>query len=261
MAQQRTYTPQEMADIASYLDKQVTRPERVPAGDVAARAGLLGVGAMLVTGGAAWLMQMPWEYAAQICGLSFMFTAGASIWWIMPTDKRESAARFRRMMQTCELERSKKVMAYAAIQRLEVKVAETEQALNRAIREREEAMLEKTQAQNQAQSANNRNFVRASNTAAQADAQEMLRYWGESGGERWYSRAIANTHGWSDKRHKAAQQLLVDCGVLVINEKRPKMMVDSFDVALRQLSEYVERVNSVSVGDTQANTWGGEDDD
>jgi hypothetical protein len=36
---QRTYTPQEMADIASYLDKQVARPERVPAGDVAQYQG------------------------------------------------------------------------------------------------------------------------------------------------------------------------------------------------------------------------------
>jgi len=259
--QHRTYTPQEMADVAAYLDKQAVRPERVPAGDVAAQAALLGGGAMFVAGGVVWLLQMPWDYAAQICGLSFLFTTGVAVWWIMPTDKRETAGRFRRVVQTADMERAKKVLAYQAIQRLEAKNAELQQALTRAIQERDTATVEKRQAFEQAQAANNPRFVRSSNTKAYADAVEMLRYWAQSDGERWYSRAMANSQGWADKRHKAAQQLLVDSGVLVINEKRPRVMVESFDIAMRQLGEYVERVDSVSVPDTRPNTYGDEEDD
>lgn len=261
MAEQRTYTPQEMADIVSHLDKQAVRPERLTPSDVMARAGLFGLGAVFITGGAVWLLQMPWEYAAQICGLSFMFTTGAALWWIMPTDKRDTAARFRKMMQTAELYRAQKIEAYYAITRLETKNAELQKALTRAVQERDTATAEKRQAFDQAQAANNPRFVRASNTKAYADAVEMLKYWAESDGERWYSRAMANSQGWPDKRHKAAQQLLVDSGVLVINEKRPRVMVESFDAAMRQLGEYVERVDSVSVPDVRPNTNGDDEDD
>ena len=247
MAQQRTYTPQEMADIASYLDKQVTRPERVPAGDVAARAGLLGVGAMLVTGGAAWLMQMPWEYAAQICGLSFMFTAGASIWWIMPTDKRESAARFRRMMQTCELERSKKVMAYAAIQRLETKVANQANEIAQLRAQNKAAPVEVQYSEN---------FTPAADVAGGNvdNAVTILRYWfdtltrqpdGTMRGQ-WYSRPMAEAAGWSQNEHRDAVQLLDDAGMIGRNGKRTYVtpQFDSYDVAFEHFNKFCKRVGT-----------------
>lgn len=244
MAQQRTYSPQEMADIASYLDKQVARPERMPSGDVAARAGLLGMGAMFVTGGAAWLMQMPWEYALQICGLSFMFTTGAAIWWIMPTDKRENAVRFRRMMQTCELERSKKMMAYAAIQRLETQVANQANELA--------TLRAKKNAAPAAEPQYSDNFTPAADVAGENvdNAVTILRYWfdtltrqpdGTVRGQ-WYSRPTAESAGWSQNEHRDAVQLLDDAGMIGRNGKRTYIVprFDDYAVALEHFNNFCD---------------------
>lgn len=230
MPQQRTYTPQEIADVASYLDKQVARPERVPASDVTARAGLLGIGAILVTGGAAWLFQMPWEYALQICGLSFMFTTGAAIWWIMPTDKRENAARFRRMIQTCEVERTKKLAAYAAIQRLETTVANQANEIATLRAQRSAAPAVEPEYSD--------NFTPIADTRGEniERAQTILHYWfdtlrtrqdGRTVGE-WYSRAIAARAGWTQDEHAAAVLFLEDAGLVGTNGKL-KFVFPQFD--------------------------------
>ena len=139
--------------------------------------------------------------------------------------------------------------------------AQLRKALDRMTTERDSAMLEKKRALEQAQSANNRNFVRASNTSAQvvADAHEMLRFWFESNGEKWFSRNVANDFGWSDKRHRAAQKLLVDGGVVVINEKRPRVMEETIDAALRVLNDHVARVDSVYVPDARQSNWDGDE--
>lgn len=247
MTGQRTYTPQEMADIASYLDKQVARPERVPAGDVAARAGLFGVGAMFVTGAGAWLLQMPWEYALQICGLSFMFTAGASIWWIMPTDKRESAARFRRMMATCEVERTKKLAAYAAIQRLEMQVANQANEIA-TLRARRNAVQTDDEPQF------SQNFTPAANVANENvdKAETIIRYWfdtlerqpdGTFRG-KWYSRPIATDAKWTQLEHAAAVKLLDDANMIGRNGKLTYILpqFDRFDVAIEHFNNFCERM-------------------
>lgn len=144
---------------------------------------------------------------------------------------------------------------------MEIEMGELRRALDRMTTERDSAILEKKRALEQAQSANNRNFVRASNTSAQVvtDAHEMLRYWFESNGEKWYSRNVANSFGWSDKRHRAAQQLLVDSGVVVINEKRPRVMEATFDAALRVLNDHVAQVDSVYVPDARSAGWEGDE--
>lgn len=144
---------------------------------------------------------------------------------------------------------------------MEVEMGELRRALDRMTTERDNAMLEKKRALEQAQSANNRNFVRASNTSAQvvADAHEMLRFWFESNGEKWFSRNVANDFGWSDKRHRAAQKLLVDSGVVVINEKRPRVMEATLDAALRVLNDHVARVDSVYVPDARQSNWDGDE--
>lgn len=144
---------------------------------------------------------------------------------------------------------------------MEIEIGELRRALDRMTTERDSAILEKKRALEQAQAANNRNFVRASNTSAQVvtDAHEMLRYWFQSNGEKWYSRNVANSFGWSDKRHRAAQQLLVDSGVVVINEKRPRVMEETIDAALRVLNDHVARVDSVYVPDARQSNWDGDD--
>lgn len=144
---------------------------------------------------------------------------------------------------------------------MEVEMGELRRALDRMTTERDNAMLEKKRALEQAQSANNRNFVRASNTSAQvvADAHEMLRFWFESNGEKWFSRNVSNDFGWSDKRHRAAQKLLVDSGVVVINEKRPRVMEETIDAALRVLNDHVARVDSVYVPDARQSAWDGDE--
>ena len=144
---------------------------------------------------------------------------------------------------------------------MEIEMGELRRALDRMTTERDSAILEKKRALEQAQSANNRNFVRASNTSAQVvtDAHEMLRYWFESNGEKWYSRNVANSFGWSDKRHRAAQQLLVDSGAVVINEKRPRVMEATFDAALRVLNDHVAQVDSVYVPDARSASWEGDE--
>lgn len=144
---------------------------------------------------------------------------------------------------------------------MEIEMGELRRALDRMTTERDSAILEKKRALEQAQAANNRNFVRASNTSAQVvtDAHEMLRYWFESKGEKWYSRNVANSFGWSDKRHRAAQQLLVDSGVVVINEKRPRVMEATLDAALRVLNDHVARVDSVYVPDASSASWEGDE--
>lgn len=144
---------------------------------------------------------------------------------------------------------------------MEIEIGELRRALDRMTTERDSAILEKKRALEQAQAANNRNFVRASNTSAQVvtDAHEMLRYWFQSNGEKWYSRNVANSFGWSDKRHRAAQQLLVDSGVVVINEKRPRVMEETIDAALRVLNDHVARVDSVYVPDARQSNWDGDE--
>lgn len=144
---------------------------------------------------------------------------------------------------------------------MEAEMGELHRALDRMTTERDNAMLEKKRALEQAQSANNRNFVRASNTSAQvvADAHEMLRFWFDSNGEKWFSRNAANDFGWSDKRHRAAQKLLVDSGVVVINEKRPRVMEETIDAALRLLNDHVARVDSVYVPDARQSSWEGDE--
>ena len=144
---------------------------------------------------------------------------------------------------------------------MEIEIGELRRALDRMTTERDSAILEKKRALEQAQAANNRNFVRASNTSAQVvtDAHEMLRYWFQSNGEKWYSRNVANSFGWSDKRHRAAQQLLVDSGVVVINEKRPRVMEATIDAALRVLNDHVARIDSVYVPDARSVSWEGDE--
>jgi hypothetical protein len=225
LPQQRTYTPQEIADVASYLDKQVARPERVPASDVTARAGLLGIGAILVTGGAAWLFQMPWEYALQICGLSFMFTTGAAIWWIMPTDKRENAARFRRMIQTCEVERTKKLAAYAAIQRLETTVAN--QANETPLKKAQRPCREPETATTGDCLSRGENIERAQTILHYCFESLRTRQDGRTVGE-WYSRAIAARAGWTQDEHAAAVLFLEDAGLVGTNGKL-KFVFPQFD--------------------------------
>lgn len=136
---------------------------------------------------------------------------------------------------------------------MEVEMGELRRALSRMTNERDSAMLEKKRALEHAQSANNRNFVRASNTSAQvvSDAHEMLRFWFESNGEKWFSRNVSNDFGWSDKRHRAAQKLLVDSGVVVINEKRPRVMERTMDAALGVLNDHITRVDSVFIPDSR----------
>lgn len=144
----------------------------------------------------------------------------------------------------------------------EERIVELQRALDRMTQERDSAILEKKQAIGQLQSATSRTFVRASNTEVQVvtDAHEMLRHWFGSNETKWFSRATANEFGWSDKRHKTAQQLLVDSGVLVINEKRPRMMVRPLDAAIRAVNDHVARVESVHVPEMPRSTWDTEEE-
>lgn len=137
------------------------------------------------------------------------------------------------------------------------RLAEMQRALDRMTQERDSAVLEKKRALEQLQSATARNFVRASNTDAEtiADVHEILRYWFGSSEGKWFSRALANSFGWSDKRHKKAQQLLVDSGVLVVNEKRPRVMAESLNVAIRAVNDHIARVESVYVPDVRVPSW------
>ena len=252
----------------------VARPQRTPrqvlgmwmenAGAGVGVGAVIGVGlyfagapeGVLLSGVAAgsivvWGALMAWRGSADERAMLLSERKVRKAWKLL---ERDFDARAQRLQ--AQLER-----ALDALDEADATEAQLRKALDRMTNERDSAMLEKKRALEQAQSANNRNFVRASNTSAQvvADAHEMLRFWFESNGEKWFSRNVSNDFGWSDKRHRAAQKLLVDSGVVVINEKRPRVMEETIDAALRVLNDHVARVDSVYVPDARQSSWDGDE--
>lgn len=251
--------PIPVEQLETLLDRraeQQQRPRATPREVLAVWMGNAGagVGAALLTGvGCSVAGVVLWPTGVQVAGAVGGVVFGAAMVWRALTDEATaqlSNRRVRRLVSQIEAEKAVQVAKLsrqlgAAFDAIE----ELERSLNRMTSERDSAILDKKRALEQAQSANMRNFVRASDTDSQVivDAHEMLRYFFESGGAKWYSRAVANGFGWSDKRHRTAQQLLVDSGVVVINEKRPRVLESSLDVALRKFNDHIARVDSVYV--------------
>lgn len=264
-------TPEQMLDAAlGERAEVIARPRPTPREVLAAWLGNFGVG---IGGGIAAGVALYVAGAPETALWSGSLLTGATVFagmmiWYGSQDERadwRNVRRIKRAVKAIEAHHASKAerlqaqltKALDALDEADATEAQLRRALDRMTTERDSAILEKKRALEQAQSANSRTFVRASNTSAQvvSDAHEILRYWFESNGEKWYSRNVANSFGWSDKRHRAAQQLLVDSGVVVINEKRPRVMEATLDEALRSLNDHVARVDSVFPLDVHQPAW------
>lgn len=236
------------------------RPRATPREVLAKWLDNLGVGVGVGVGAAVllWLVRAPDSALLAGSGAIGLLAFAVMMAWRGSEDERNDRSSTRNvrrqvaaMQQECNAQvRILRQQLDAAFDEIET----LEKALDRITSERNNAILEKKRALEQAQTANTRTFVRASNTEPQVvmDAHEMLRFWFESGGTKWYSRNVANQFGWSDKRHRAAQQLLVDSGVLVINEKRPRVMEESLSAAIHRLNDHMTRVDSVYLPSARA---------
>ena len=257
----RELSPAELAEMVRGSDRAAAKPQAVtPAvvGGQVLQALAAGAGAAAVVGGLLAAAAAPWEPLAQWSLTTGVIVAGFGLLMrAIPADRILSAQRLRMVQETVIAAEFRKRKAYEAIEQMEARIGDLQRALDRMTQERDAAVLAKKSAVDQLQAATTRNFVRASNTEARvvSDAHEMLRHWFGSGETKWFSRATANDFGWSDKRHKAAQQLLVDSGVVVINEKRPRVMVRPVDLAIRTVNDHVAKVDSVYMPEAPARTW------
>ena len=257
----RELSQAELNDLLRGADRAQAKPTAVtPAvvGGQVLQALAAGAGMAALTAGLLAATGAPWEPLAQWSLTAGVIVAGAGLLLrAVPADRILSAQRLHQVQATVTAAEFRKRKAYEAITELEGRIGELQRALDRMTQERDAAVLAKKSAVDQLQAATTRNFVRASNTEARvvSDAHEMLRHWFSSGETKWFSRATANDFGWSDKRHKAAQQLLVDSGVVVINEKRPRVMVRPVDLAIRTVNDHVAKVDSVYMPEAPARAW------
>ena len=74
------------------------------------------------------------------------------------------------------------------------------------------------------------------------DATRILRYWYEA--EKYLSRREASSHGISDPRHRDAQKLLTDAGLIAINGPSVKFLPASFTDAITQLNQFLVRTGA-----------------
>jgi len=261
----RRYSPDELNEILQGAQRDAAKPAPITSAHVGAQlaqAAIAGAGAALLVGGGMWLLGAPLEPLLNTALTAGVLVLGAGLAVrAFPADRMATFRRIQQVQRFVVEAEFRKREAYRAIERLEAehadKVTELQRALDRMTAERDNAILEKKRAVDQLQAETARNFVRASNTEAQTvmDAHEILRFWFDSSEAKWFSRAVANSFGWSDKRHKAAQQLLVDSGVVVINEKRPRVMVRPLDAAIRSLNDHVARVESVYISNVRPAVW------
>lgn len=257
----RRLTPADLADILRDTTHAQAKPPRTTAGDVAVqtlKALAAGVGASMLVGGALWLLAAPPDIIGNAAATTAVIVSGAVLLvQAVPSDKLLTVRRIQQVQAVVIDAEFRKRKAYEVIEQMEERVNELQRALDRMTQERDSAVLEKKRAVDQLRSATEKTFVRASNTESQVvkDAHEFLRHWFGSNETKWFSRAIANEFGWSDKRHKAAQQLLVDSGVVVVNEKRPRVLVRPLDAAIRAVNDHVAKVESVYAASAPRPTW------
>lgn len=247
----RRLSPADLADILRDTTHAQAKPPRTTAGDVLVlvlKALAAGVGAAMLIGGGLWLLGAPTEIVGNSAATTAVIVAGTVLLvQAVPSDKLLTVRRIQKVQAVVIDAEFRKRQAYQAIEQLEERIDELQRALDRMTQERDNAVLEKKRAVDQLRSATEKTFVRASNTESQVvgDAHELLRHWFGSNETKWFSRAVANEFGWSDKRHKAAQQLLVDSGVVVVNEKRPRVLVRPLNAAIRAVNDHVAKVESV----------------
>lgn len=133
----------------------------------------------------------------------------------------------------------------AARRQLEVafdEIEALEKSVDRLTYERDQALTEASRQREAVANRQRATFTPATNTAPNAinDAYEMVHYRFDH--NRYLSRRRAEEErGWTQERHREAQQLLLDAGIAEINGTQPRMTVATLDEALTTLGSFIVR--------------------
>lgn len=246
----RELSRDELADYIRQAERNVSRPQPAPVSRHFAESAMAGVGAALLFGVVPLVAGAPWSAAMQI-GL----TAGALalgtglVLRIVPGDKMQTLRRLQAVQRTVVEAEFRKRQAYQAIERLEAEHAAQAAQLQHALAElRNQNRALQAELRRHQEARRSRNFVTRSKLAGEAEAAKILEHWfatlrtdsrGRVRGE-WWSRNKATAAGWSQSTHAAAVDLLVEAGIVGMNEKLPFVLerFDSLDAALFALNKY-----------------------
>jgi 3-phenylpropionate/cinnamic acid dioxygenase small subunit len=205
-----------------------------------------GVGVGLVVAVALWVAGAPeaWLWQGPIaCGL--LTFAGLMAWRAgldESLDARKVAQAKRQMDQRIA---AAETQTKATRRQLEVaydEIEALEKSVDRLTYERDSALTEASRTRESVANKQRSTFTPATNVAPNAinDAYAMLHYRFDH--NRYLSRRRAEDElSWTQERHRAAQQLLLDAGIAEIVGTQPRMVVATLDAALTQLGSFIVR--------------------
>lgn len=239
-----------LEDLIADASARASRPRLVPR-EVLAQALqnlLAGVGA----GSATWAVMAytaaPWSIETGLV-VAISVAGGLMVW-------RGMADEIYDMRKLNTIKRTAERLATDATQRANVAEKRLEAALD-ALDDLERAMLQtqrdldaerilRAQLQERVASMprrTNYTTARAEPEPQDArDAREILRRWYQGGD--YMSRPKAIEVGWTQQRHTAAQRLLRDAQILLVNEKQARIVPATLDDATKLLSDHLIRIKA-----------------
>ncbi len=235
----RRLTPADLADILRDTTHAQAKPPRTTAGDVAVqtlKALAAGVGASMLVGGALWLLAAPPDIIGNAAATTAVIVSGAVLLvQAVPSDKLLTVRRIQQVQAVVIDAEFRKRKAYEVIEKLEAQHAEAGREWQRAMAElRNENKVLRAENLRYKEAGKTPTFVTSSRVTEEIvkDAQVIIEHWystlrpnvrGEMVGE-WWSRPKAVAAGWTKTRHKEACNLLIDVGIVVVNEKLPSIL-------------------------------------
>jgi hypothetical protein len=196
---------------------------------------------------------MVWSWAGRAGLLAASLYLAA---WSFPTGKAQSLLAWRDAKRIVKESEFRKLEAYREIVTLRARIASLEKSLAETEHQRDEARRDIYRVEQEARAAANPNFVTAESITPEMvkDARRMIQYWFASAQAQDERRSLSRNeaeqspYNWSQPRHRRAQGLLRSADVLHISGTQPQIVADSMDVALRKLSDYVERKRTEEAG-------------
>ena len=205
-----------------------------------------GVGVGVVVGVSLWVAQAPesWIWQGAIAG--GLVTFAGLMAWRAGLDELMDARRVivaRRQME--QRVAAAEAQVKATRRQLEAafdEIETLEKSVDRLTYDRDQALTEASRQREVAANRQRSTFTAPANVAPNAvnDAYTMVNYRFDH--NRYLSRRRAEEElSWTQERHRAAQQLLLDAGIAEIAGTQPRMTVATLDEALTQLGSFVVR--------------------
>jgi hypothetical protein len=243
-----TTRPLNLDDLIQQRAEAARRP-RPTMGEVLAQGvqnagGGIGIG--LVVAVALWVAGAPeaWLWQGPLaCGL--LTFAGLMAWRAgldEVMDARKVIAARRQMEQRVAAAEAQVKVGRRQLEAAYDEIEALEKSVDRLTYERDSALTEASRTRESVANRQRSTFTPAANVAPNAinDAYVMVHYRFDH--NRYLSRRRAEEElSWTQERHRAAQQLLLDAGIAEIAGTQPRMIVATLDAALATLGSFIVR--------------------